>query len=74
MKRRDRRLTPIAEFSDVAPADEAWAILDDADIPASVVTDPAAFGSPEVTRIYVTRIDVQRAQALIAEVVNRGRL
>ena len=73
MRRRDARLVPIAEFADTKAADEAWAVLDDAGIPASVVTDPASFGSPETTRIYVARIDVERAQGLIADVVRRDR-
>lgn len=71
MRRRDRRLTPIAEFDDPAVADEAWALLEEAGIPASVVTDPSAFGSPEITRVYVARIDVERAQAVVAPVVGR---
>lgn len=71
MRRRDARLVPVAEFADSAAADEAWALLDDADVPASVVTDPASLGSPEVTRVYVARIDVDRAQRLIAGIVNR---
>jgi hypothetical protein len=71
VRRRDRRLTPIVEFDDPGVADEAWALLEESGIPASVVTDPAAFGSAEVTRIYVARIDVERAQAVVAPLVNR---
>lgn len=71
MRRRDRRLTPIAEFAERTDAEEAWVVLDEAGIAASVVTDPAAFGSPEVTRVYVARIDADRAQQLIAPIVNR---
>ena len=61
------RLVPIAEFADVATADEAWARLDDDGIPASVVTDAAVLGNPEVTRVYVESPNVERAQALIAD-------
>ena len=71
MRRRDARLVPIAEFKDPASADEAWAVLEEADIAGSVVTDPAAFGSPEVTRVYVARIDADKAQKLIAGIVKR---
>jgi hypothetical protein len=71
VRRRDARLVPIAEFNDAAPADEAWTVLDEAGLAASVVTDPASLGSPEVTRIYVARIDVDEAQRLIAPIVNR---
>ncbi len=71
MRRRDARLTPIAEFADAAFADEAWAVLDEAGIASSVVTDPASLGSAEVTRVYVARIDVVEAQRLIAPIVNR---
>lgn len=69
MKRRDARLVPIAEFADPSPAHEAWSILDKAGIAAVVVTDPAAFGSVEVTRVYVARIDTGGAQELIAGIV-----
>jgi hypothetical protein len=71
VRRRDARLVPIAEFEGTVLADESWTILDDAGVAASVVTDPASFGSPEVTRIYVARIDVDEAQRLIAPIVNR---
>ena len=71
MRRRDARLTPIAEFVDTAVADEAWAVLDQAGIASSVVTDPSSLGSREVTRVYVARIDVDAAQRLIAPIVNR---
>jgi hypothetical protein len=60
------RLVPIAGFSDPGSADEAWAALEEAGIPASVVTDPAQFGAPEVTRVYVELPNVEAAQAVIA--------
>ena len=68
LSRKDR-LVPIAEFADPATADTAWARLDDAGIPASVVTDAAMFGGPEVTRVYVESPNVDRAQREIADLV-----
>ena len=62
---------PIAEFDDPADADEAWTILEESDIPASVVTDAALLGSDEVTRVYVAAINVAKAQSLIAHLVRR---
>ena len=70
MRRRDARLVPIAEFEDRGRAHEAWALLDDAGVPASVVSDPATLGSVPVTRIYVASAHVEQAQGLIAEIVN----
>ena len=71
MRRRDARLVPVAQFADRDMADEAWVALDDADIPASVVTEPALLGSAPVTRIYVANIQVEDAQQAIAGIVNR---
>jgi len=65
----DDRLVPIAEFADPSRADEAWARLEDAGIPASVVTDAAMFGAAEVTRVYTEKPNVERAQALIRDLV-----
>lgn len=66
---RDDRLVPIAEFANAAGADEAWARLEHAGIPASVVTDVAMFGAPAVTRLYTEEPNVERAQALIRDLV-----
>ena len=63
------RLVPIAEFAHPQTADDAWSRLEDAGIPASVVTDKALLGSPEVTRLYVETPNVEAAQALIADLV-----
>lgn len=68
LSRRDR-LVPIAEFSQPATADDAWSRLEEAGIPASVVTDRAVLGSPEVTRLYVEAPNVERAQELISDLV-----
>jgi hypothetical protein len=56
----------VAAFPDPASADEAWAALEEAGIPASVVTDPAQFGSPEIARVYVEAPNVEAAQAVVA--------
>ena len=69
MRRRDRRLVPVAEFADVITADEAWSILDAAGIAASVVTDPAVLGAAAVTRVYVHSIDAAQAQQLLGALV-----
>jgi hypothetical protein len=71
VRRRDARLVPVAAFADPDVADEAWLALDDAGIPASVVTEPATFGSAPVTRVYVARIHAEEAQRAIAAIVNR---
>jgi hypothetical protein len=68
LKRKDR-LVPIAEFADPVVADTAWARLDDAGIPASVITDAAMLGGPQVTRVYVESPNVDVAQQLIADLV-----
>ena len=66
---REDRLVPIAEFDQPASADAAWVRLEEAGIPASVVTDKALFGSPEVTRLYVESPNVEAAQQAIADLV-----
>ncbi len=73
MKRREARLVPIAEFRDRSPAEEAWALLEDAGIPASVVGEPAMFGSFPVIRVFVASIHVTRAQQLVASIVTRAK-
>lgn len=60
---------PIAEFADPATADEAWVRLEDAGIPAGVVTDPAVLGATSTTRVYVASRHVEAAQQLIADLV-----
>jgi hypothetical protein len=69
MSRRDDRLVPIAEFSDPVRADRAWVELEEAGIPAGVVTDPSVFGSPSVTRVYVAEVHVAAAQRVVAKVM-----
>lgn len=64
---RRPRLVSVAVFADRAAAEEAWALLQDAGIPASVETDPGALGSPVVSRIMVEEPDVARAQQAMSE-------
>ena len=68
MARKDK-LIPIAEFADRSVAEEAWGMLEDAGIPANVLTEPGTFGTPVLHRIEVERPNVATAQALIARLV-----
>lgn len=72
MARKDK-LVPIAEFDDRGIAEEAWGLLEDAAIPANVLTEPGTFGTPVVHRIEVEAPNVASAQALIAHLVRRER-
>lgn len=63
------KLVSAAEFTSEATADEAWALLVEADIPASVVTDPMMLGGTPVTRVMVERKHLERSQALLVELV-----
>jgi hypothetical protein len=72
MGRKDK-LVPIAEFAERSDAEEAWGVLEDAAIPANVLTEPGPFGAPVVHRIEVERPNVSTAQALIAHLVLKGR-
>lgn len=69
MSRRDQ-LVPIAEFADRAVAEQAWSLLEAADIPANVLTDPGPFGAAVVHRVEVPRQAADQAQRLIAHLVN----
>ena len=62
---------PIAEFTDRDIAEEAWGLLEDAEIPANVLTEPGTFGTPVVHRVEVEVPNVSSAQALIAHLVLR---
>jgi hypothetical protein len=66
---RDDKLVPIAELTSRATAEEAWTRLEEAGIPANVLTDPGPFGGPAVTRLEVARPHVDEAQRLIADLV-----
>ena len=72
MARKDK-LVPIAEFKERLVAEEAWGLLEDAEIPANVLTEPGTFGTPVVHRIEVESPNVPSAQALIAHLVLRER-
>jgi len=62
-------LVPIAELADRAVAEQAWARLEEAGIPANVLSDPGPLGGTPVTRIEVARMHVDEAQRLIADLV-----
>ena len=57
-----------AIFTDKEKAEEAWGILQDGGIPAAVVTDPGLLGKYELS-VMVAREDLDKAQALLREVV-----
>ena len=66
---RNDKLVPIAEFDDRDVAEQAWGLLEEAEIPANVLTEPGTFGTPVVHRIEVELPNVDSAQALIAHLV-----
>ena len=68
MARKDK-LVPVAEFVSRDAAEQAWGLLEDAEIPANVLTEPGTFGTPVLHRIEVERPNVASAQALIAHLV-----
>jgi hypothetical protein len=70
---RKDKLVPIAEFAARELAEEAWGLLEDAEIPANVLTEPGTFGTPIVHRIEVERPNVRTAQALIARLVRQEK-
>jgi hypothetical protein len=70
MARKDK-LVPVAEFADRSVAEDAWGVLEDAGIPANVLTEPGTFGTSIVHRIEVERPNVPTAQALIAPFVHK---
>lgn len=63
-------LVAAALFTDRDIADEAWGRLVDADIPASVITEPGMVGAYRLN-VMVERRDLDRAQHLIADLVGR---
>jgi hypothetical protein len=69
LSRRNDRLVPIAEFATTAAADAAWVRLEEAGIPASVVTEPPVLGGPGVTRVYVAAARAQEAQRLLTDLI-----
>ena len=61
-----------AVFSDRDLADEAWGLLVDAEIPATIVTDPGMLGAYSV-QVMVDRSDLEAAQVVLAPLVRRRR-
>ena len=66
------KLVPIAAFPDRESAETAWGVLEDAGIPANVLTEPAPFGGPVLHRVEVERPNVPTAQQLIAYLVKKN--
>ena len=66
---RRPRLVPIAEFDDPERAAEAWTLLQDGDIPASIDTDPGALGNPRISRLMVEEPNVAAAQRMVAPLI-----
>ena len=55
-----------AVFRDTDTADEAWALLVDADIPAAVITEPGTFGVEYSVSVMVERDRLDEAQRVLA--------
>ena len=68
MARKDP-LVSIAEVLSRDVAEQAWGLLEDAGIPANVLTEPGTFGTPVFHRVEVERSNVTPAQTLIAHLV-----
>jgi hypothetical protein len=66
------KLVAIAEFPDRDVAEEAWTVLEQAGIPANVLTEPGTFGGPIVHRVEVERPNVATGQLMIAHLVKRA--
>jgi ABC-type hemin transport system ATPase subunit len=63
-------LVAAALFTDRAVAEEAWGRLLEADIPASVITEPGMVGAYRLN-VMVERKHLDEAQRLIADLVGR---
>ena len=59
-----------ALFTDRDKADEAWGVLTEAGVPASVITDPGMLGKYELS-VMVERENLERAQRLLAPLIGR---
>jgi len=64
-------LVAAALFTSRDLADEAWGPLMDADIPASVITEPGMVGAYRLN-VMVRREHLDEAQRLIADLVGRS--
>lgn len=62
-------LVAAALFTERDVADEAWGRLLEADIPASVITEPGMVGAYRLN-VMVERKNLDRAQRLIADLVH----
>lgn len=62
------QLVAAALFEDRDLADEAWGRLAQADIPASVITEPGIMGAYRLN-VMVHREDLDEAQRLIADLI-----
>lgn len=67
--RRGPRIVPVAEFPTAELADQAWERLNEAGIPAAVITDPSMLDGYPKTRIEVEEHYVDDAQRLIADLI-----
>ncbi len=61
-----------AVFDKVDDAEEGWAMLTEASIPSTMVTDPGILGRYSV-QLVVDRGDLAAAQKVLAPLVNRDR-
>ena len=61
-----------AVFDNIGDAEEGWGLLNDAEIPSTVITDPGILGRYSV-QLVVDRADLAAAQKVLAPLVNRGR-
>jgi hypothetical protein len=59
-----------ATFTNRDIADEAWGMLADAGIAATVITDPGILGAYQL-HVMVDRADLDRAQAVLAPFIAR---
>ena len=58
-------LVVAALFDDRSKAEEAWGLLVDEGVPASLITDPGLLGGYELS-VMVERDDLERVQELLA--------
>jgi hypothetical protein len=68
---RKPRLVPAAELRERALADEAWAVLMDEGVPATLEHTPRSFGQGGYTRVFVPEANLETAQRLIEPIVMR---
>jgi hypothetical protein len=61
-----------AVFDDVETAQEGWAMLTEAEIPSTMITDPGILGRYNV-QLMVDRSDLEAAQRVLAPLVNANR-